>query len=56
MKLFTHSYKITFFKDGKFCWDNHGWVKDDTGGLFVGLHKILFICATLLAIKAIFYM
>ena len=30
MKIFTHTYNITIFKNGKFCWESHGWVKKQT--------------------------
>lgn len=26
-KIFTHTYKIEIFKNGKFCWINHGWIE-----------------------------
>ena len=30
MKFLTHSYVITIYEDGKFCWKNKGWIKNDT--------------------------
>jgi hypothetical protein len=27
MKIFTHTYKITVFYNGKFCWKNQGWIE-----------------------------
>ena len=26
MKIFTHTYNITLYDNGKFCWKNNGWV------------------------------
>ena len=45
MKIFTHTYKITIFKNGKFCWKNQGWVKSDTDGYFLGFtHTFIMFC------------
>jgi hypothetical protein len=27
MKIFTHTYKVEIFNNGKFCWRNHGWIE-----------------------------
>jgi hypothetical protein len=24
-KAYTHTYRVTIFKNGRFCWVNHGW-------------------------------
>ena len=45
MKLFTHSYIITIYKDGKFCWDNKGWVKNNDG---LGSSTIILLVAFVL--------
>jgi len=53
MKIFTHSYKITFFQNGKFCWKNHGWVKNNTDGVFVGVQQMLLIGVIFIAVQAL---
>ena len=27
MKIFTHTYRVVVFDNGKFCWKNHGWME-----------------------------
>ena len=50
MKFFTHTYKITFFQQGRFCWDVHGWVEDDRTPI-QKLIKVVFIVGLVLAVK-----
>ena len=53
MKLFTHSYKVTVFYEGKFCWRNHGWLEKGINDYRKDKIFDLFIIAVL-AISIIF--
>ena len=53
MLIFTHTYKVEIFYNGRFCWRNHGWIekgindlrKDNAKGLIVIM--FLFLALTL---------
>jgi hypothetical protein len=50
MKIFTHSYIITIFENGRFCWKKKGWIKSDTSGYFLGIQYTILMLIIFLSI------
>jgi len=50
MIFLNHSYVITIYENGKFCWKNKGWIEDRDAavneGIFIGaiVYAIILVC------------
>ena len=54
MNIFTHTYKVVIFDNGKFCWKNHGWLEKGINDLrkdIVFNNVVIAILFALLVIK-----
>ena len=50
MKIFTHTYNITIFKGGRFCWVNNGWVRKESITI-TGLDVFITVAAIYFVLK-----
>ena len=53
MKIFTHTYRVEVFNNGKFCWRNHGWVEKGINDLRKESRNNFIVIMILLAVIAI---